>query len=306
MLGAFAWFGKRGQMCLIAGLIAGLALPDLAEALRPWVATGVCLLLFVTGLRIGLRRALGSVAAIGDTLVRIAVFQTLLPLCTVGLFTALGLIHWPLSLAIVLMLAAPSLTGAPNFAVMMGNDPAPGMRLLILGTALFPLTALPVFLILDPTGGGPFAALSLSLGLLAAILLAVGAGFLVRRLLPVFARAPQQAALDGCAALLLGIVVVGLMSAVGPMLRANPGNLALWILTVFAVYLVLSIGTLFIMRRTGLNLVLPTSIYASNRNIALFLIVLPDAVAAPLMIYVGCYQIPMYLTPWLFSRLRAN
>ena len=52
-----------------------------------------------------------------------------------------------------------------------------------------------------------------------------------------------------------------------------------------------------------LQMALATSIYAGNRNIALFLIALPDTVAAPLMIFVGCYQVPMYLTPILLSRL---
>ncbi|WP_425038813.1 hypothetical protein [Primorskyibacter sp. S187A] len=306
MIRALAWVGQQGRYCLILGLALGLLAPGLAEVLRPWVGTLVALLLFVTGMRVGARAAFGSLDNVGPTLLRIGFFQTMLPLLVIALLLGLGLMGWPLALAVSLMLAAPSLTGAPNFAIMMGRDPAPGMRLLVLGTALFPITAFPVLWVLNPTGGGVWDAMSLSLGLLAAILAAVGCGFGIRRLLPILAEPPAQKALDGAAALLLAIVVVGLMSAIGPLLRSDPGALALWLLAALLVNLLLVMTTLAISRRAGLGQSIATAIYAGNRNIALFLIVLPDAVAAPLMIFVGCYQIPMYLTPIVLARLSRN
>ncbi|REC53766.1 hypothetical protein DRV84_14675, partial [Rhodosalinus sediminis] len=45
------------------------------------------------------------------------------------------------------------------------------------------------------------------------------------------------------------------------------------------------------------------AIAAGNRNLALFLAAVPPETAAPLMLFVGCYQIPMYLTPLLLPRL---
>jgi hypothetical protein len=49
--------------------------------------------------------------------------------------------------------------------------------------------------------------------------------------------------------------------------------------------------------------VAPLAIVAGNRNIALFLTALPAAVTDPLLLFIGCYQIPMYLTPILLGRL---
>ena len=95
------------------------------------------------------------------------------------------------------------------------------------------------------------------------------------------------------------------MSAIGPLLRSDPLELVLWIFTALAVNFALVSLTLFFSYRIGLKAPHSTSIYAGNRNIALFLIVLPEEVIAPLMIFIGCYQIPMYLTPWLLSRLTA-
>lgn len=299
------WLGRHGQACLIAGLAVGLLVPELASLLRPWIGTLVAVLLFVTSIRVGARRAFGNLGDLGATLIRICLLQTLLPLGFAIAAMGVGFGDVPLFMAVGLMLAAPSLTGAPNFAAMMGHDPAPGMRLLVLSTFLFPLTALPVLFVLDPVEAGPFAAVSLSLGLLTVISVVVGIGFGVRRLLPGFGGATKQKALDGLAALVLAIVVVGLMSAIGPLLRSDPLELLTWIGTALAVNFGLVSITLFMSRRLGLKMQMSTSIYAGNRNIALFLIVLPTEVVAPLMIFVGCYQIPMYLTPLFLSRLTS-
>ena len=302
---ALIWLGRRGQSCLIAGLVVGLLVPELASLLRPWVGTLIAVLLFVTAIRVGARRAFGSLSDLGASLVRICTLQTLLPLMFAWIAMSAGLAELPLFLAVGLMLAAPSLTGAPNFAAMMGHDPAPGMRLLVLSTFLFPLTALPVLFLLDPAGEGALGAVSLSLGLLTVILLVVGLGFGVRRVLPQLGDEPRQKMLDGVAALVLAVVVVGLMSAIGPLLRSDPLQLGMWIFAALVVNFCLVIVTMFLSIRLGWKSPLSTAIYAGNRNIALFLIVLPDSVVAPLMIFVGCYQIPMYLTPALLSRVTA-
>lgn len=303
MITALSIIGRHGQFCLIAGLLAGLLLSGLAAALNPWVGTLVALLLFVTGARVGARQAFGSLEALRPTLTRVVLLQTILPLIVALGLGALGVLDMPLALALVLMLSAPSLTGGPNFAIMLGHDPAPGMRLLVAGTALFPLTALPVLMLVDPVGSGALGAVSLSFGLLSAIVIAVGCGFAVRRLMPRLGEPPARQALDGVAAILLGVVVVGLMSAIGPLLRTEPLVLAQWLMAVLVINFVLVVATLRLCRRMGWRMSLPTAIYAGNRNIALFLIVLPPDVAAPLMIFVGCYQIPMYLTPFLLRRL---
>ena len=47
----------------------------------------------------------------------------------------------------------------------------------------------------------------------------------------------------------------------------------------------------------------PVSIVAGNRNIAIFLVALPASAAEPLLVFLGCYQVPMYLTPLLMQRL---
>ncbi len=303
MISALSLIGRFGRQTLILGLIGGLALPDLAEALRPWVGGLIIVLLIVTSMRVGAAAAFGSLDRLGPALARIAGFQIALPLAVLAVFAASGVVGMAIPLALVLMLAAPSVTGAPNFAIMAGADPEPGLRFLVLGTAFFPLTALPVLLFLETSVQGPGSGFRQAAELALAILLSVGAGFALRRLFPLVARPSSRRALDGVAAILLAVVVVGLMSAVGPVVRTAPMTLAVWLLAAFSANFGLVLATFWLARRLGFSDPLATAIYAGNRNVALFLVVLPEAVSAPLMLFIGCYQVPMYLTPYLVSLL---
>ena len=279
-------------------MLAGLTLPGLAQTLRPWLPHLIATLLFVSALRIGPKAAVGSLSDIRQTVTLALTYQLAAPLLALALLAALGLADTPVGLVTVLVLAAPSVTGAPNFTIMMNRDPGPPMRLLLVGTALFPLTVIPVFLALPaiPTLGG---VLEGALRLMLVIALAVGLAFALRRNRPL--SDAKRAALDGIAAILLGVVVIGLMSAVNPTLRNEPQTVGLWL----AFALTLNFGLQLVAYRllpgrdndrTGL------AIIAGNRNIALFLVALPPEVVAQILVFIGCYQVPMYLTPMVMRR----
>lgn len=280
----------------MAGLLAGLTLHGLALALKPWLPHLVAALLFLSAVRIGPARALGSLGEARTTLGVVAAFQVALPLAALALVLGFGLAGHAMALVLVLVLAAPPVTGSPNFTALMGHDPAPPMRVLILGTALFPLTVLPVLWAL-PGLGNAAVVLAAALRLIAVIGLAVALGFAANRLIRPETHPERLRATDGASAIVLGIVVVGLMSALGPALKSEPQNVALWL--AFAVALNFSLQ-IIAWRLTG---VAGHSIQAGNRNIALFLVALPAQVTDPILIFIGCYQIPMYLTPMIMARL---
>lgn len=152
LLDALGLVARHGRLCLVLGLLAGLLAPGLASTLRPWLPEMVGFLLFLTAFRIGPAAALESLDALRQTCAIVAILQVVLPVSAALALSASGLISAPLAVAIVLLLAAPSVTGAPNFTILLGHDPAPAMRILVLGTALLPLTALPVFVILPELG----------------------------------------------------------------------------------------------------------------------------------------------------------
>ena len=280
----------------MAGLLAGLTLPGLAADLKPWLPHLVAFLLFLSAVRIGPARALGSLGEARETLSVALVYQFALPLLALSLVFALGLSAYAMALVLILVLAAPPVTGSPNFTALMGHDPAPPMRVLILGTALFPLTVLPVLWAL-PGLGDASAVLTAALRLIAVIGLAVALGFAANRFVRPEDSLDRLRAVDGASAITLGVVVVGLMSALGPALRTEPQTVTVWL--AFAIALNFGLQVLA-WRATGIA---GYAIQAGNRNIALFLVALPPEVTDPILIFIGCYQIPMYLTPIVMGRL---
>lgn len=289
---------RYGRWCLVLGLLAGFLLPDLAAVIRPLIPVFVGLLLFLTAFRIGARAAFGTLAEGGQAMRRVLVLQLLLPLTAVLITLALATDIPPFLLASILMLAAPSVTGAPNFAIMNNQDPTAAMRILVIGTALFPLLVLPVFWLLPQLGGAE--GIWASLRLITVILVSTGLGFALRHRLNRTIRPEHIRAVDGLSALALGIIVVGLMAAIGPLMRDDPIQLTGWIVAVFCLNFGLQLVAFYVYRGAGRSAV---SMIAGNRNVALFLVALPDHVTQPLLIFIGCYQIPMYLTPILLRRL---
>jgi hypothetical protein len=292
---------RHGRLLLVLGLICGIALPELAAGMRPWLPELVASLLFLAVLRIGPNQALGAMRDVGLSLRVNAVYQIALPLAALGACQLAGLGGTVTATALVLVLAAAPLSGSPNLTILTGFDPAPALRLVVLGTALLPLTVLPVFWFLPEIGDGA-TVLAAVARLLGVILLAGLAASAVRVTL---FRAPSPAALaalDGLSAIAMAVVVVALMSAVGPMLAQAPEVVAYWMGVAFAV----NIGSQLVAaaalkgRVASANLV-PLSIIAGNRNIALFLVSVPADLADRLLIFIGCYQVPMYLTPLLLG-----
>jgi hypothetical protein len=114
------------------------------------------------------------------------------------------------------------------------------------------------------------------------------------------------AAFDGLSAIAMAIVVIGLMSAVGPAIRERPADLALALGAAFAGNFGLQIAAATILKRTAAHRVVASlGIIAGNRNIALFLGVLPAGLVPDLLPWIGLYQIPMYLTPLLMPPVYA-
>ncbi|MFW5641780.1 MAG: hypothetical protein ACOCY0_03335, partial [Roseicyclus sp.] len=198
-----AAIAARGRWMLVAGLALGLGWPAASEAMRPAVGPLVVALLFLAmlrigpaGLRIG-RRGLGRAVAV------VALLQCGLPVALALAFGALGLLDGPFALGALMILAAAPITGAAHIAAMAGGDPAPGLRLTVIGTALLPLTVVPVFA-LAPAFGDAGEVIAAVLRLLLVILAAGGVALALHRMRIVRGTAAELTAIDATAALLLG------------------------------------------------------------------------------------------------------
>jgi arsenite transporter len=296
---------RHGRLVLIAGLVAGILLPGLAGMVRGVLPELVACMLGVAALRIGPSAARGSLADIHVSLRLVAIYQLLLPLVLAGAFLALGL-DGTLATAMVLMAAAPSISGSPNLTIMTGHDPAPALRLMIAGVALLPLTVAPVFLLWPIFGS--LGAIALASGkLLLLIGCSSAVAFVIRQRFVPQPSTETLAVIDGVSALLMAVLVIGLMSALGPAIAQTPGLVGLTLAAAFAVNFSLQIAAYMLTGGRGHERSrVAWSIIAGNRNIALFLVALPAAITDPLLLFIGCYQIPMYLTPILLRPLYSG
>ena len=304
MIGALQFIAAHGRWCLVLSLLVGLTFQDVANILRPWLPHLIATVLFLAALRIGPKAALGGLKNPIGTLRTVLFYQLLLPLIAVGAFLLAGVAALPWALAVTLVLAAGPVTGSPNFTILMGYDPSIAMRLLLVGTAFFPFTVIPVLWLSPAVETLPEVFISAS-RLLLVVFGAVGLAFAIRHWSWKDMTDHHRSALDGASAILLGAVVVGLMSAAGPALWSKPSVFAAWLAFAFVLNLGLqSLAARFMpieneTERPG------TAVVAGNRNIGLFLVALPAETIDPLLIFIGVYQVPMYLTPIIMKRISA-
>ena len=295
-----AFLARHGRLMLIAGLLAGALIPDLALALRPAIAPLIVGLLFLAVLRLGPEGIVAGMRGLHRAAGLALFFRAALPVAAAGVLAALGVLAHPLATGTVLVLAAAPITGSPNITLMAGGDPAPALRQLVIGTALLPLTVVPVFMLM-PAFGSPAAVVRAALELLGLILLAGGVAVALRRYGIVRGNERAYLAMDGLAALLLGLVVIGLMSAIGPaFLNDRPAFFAA-LAAAFALNMPIQLAASALAARRQPSAAPAIGIVAGNRNAALFLSVLPAATIDELLLFIGCFQIPMYLTPFLLS-----
>ncbi|WP_436644205.1 hypothetical protein [Microbaculum sp. FT89] len=303
LVSLLGYAARHGRILLIAGLVAGIALPGAAVVMKAWLPELVALLLFVAALRIGPRQALGAVGDLSVTAGLTLLFQLAIPAAAILVMMAGGWLDHPIALSLVLMLSASSISGSPNLTLLTGNDPAPALRLLIFGTAVLPATVLIPFWLVPELGTAGEVLLAAG-RLLGVIAIAGGVAFLIRGFLLPLPAPETLRAIDGLSAIAMAVLVVGLMSAVGPAMVETPATFLFWLAIACAANLGLQVAVAFALRNSRLkDSRAAYSIVAGNRNMALFLVALPASTTDPLLLFIGCYQIPMYLTPILLRRL---
>lgn len=300
-------FGARySRLVLLAGLAIGILMPGLAASMSPWVPEMVVGIMFLGALRLSPGDVRGLRTNVLQVLGLVLILQLLLPLVVLSVAFALGQQSAPLTFALILFACAPPIVGSPSIAAIMGLNAAVAMQFLIIGTLLLPLTVLPVFWLL-PSLGSFDIVVSAAIRLLISIGIAGGGALLVRAL---FFPRPSVAVtenLDGASVIGLSVFVVALMPAVAGAMTQNTAVFMFWLVAAFGI----NFGAQYIARQcAGKRAPAPTSgafaLVAGNRNIALFFAALPLDVTAPLLVFLGCYQLPMFLTPIIMRRFYAS
>ena len=301
LLVPFRFAARLGPWALIIGLAVGILLPGLASTVRLALMPLIAGILFVSVLRLDPAAVAGALGHARQDVPTVLVLQLGLPLTLAALVSAAG---WagPFAAVLILTVAAAPIAGGAGLAALTGLDGATALRLLVWGTALIPVTSiLPLRFALAESPAGIWLP---ALKLLFIVALSGGAALAVRRWLFARPSSDDRKALDGAGAILLSAMVVGLMDEIQPMLVSDP----LGLLQVFALACAVNFGLQLV---TALSLKPlggaadrrgAVALVAGNRNLALFLVALPPTSMDAMMVFVGCYQIPMFLTPLVMRR----
>lgn len=231
--------------------------------------------------------------------------QLLFPIVILLIARSLGFGGHPVTVALVLMFAAPSIMGSPNLVMMLGAGPDHALRLMVLGTLLVPVTIWPIFA-LAPDLGGAAAVVPTALTLLLTIGVTSSAALILRATI---LRTPSQRTeqrLSGLSSVTLAIFVIGLMPQVSKVALSDPAQLLAWGALAFAANFGAQALVWLCSKDQPRDSRIALSLIAGNRNISLFLVSLPPDVTAPILVFIGCYQIPMFLTPIVLKRVYAE
>lgn len=293
--------GRHATTVLFLAVFVGLALPGLAALARPLLPIAVVLLLTTTLLRLDWH-------AIGRELRRPGLQVLLVPFLMLAMpaivWAVLQAVPLPQSLtvALVLMAAAPPIMSAAAIAILVGLEGPLALVGGLLATLLTPFVLPPVALaLLGLELGIGLGAFMAHLGLLVGI--AVTVALLLRRLIGPPRLAELARPLDGAVVLLMLVFVVGIMDGVTEKALADPAKALLWALAACLANPLLQALGAFAFAWLGRRRALTVGLMAGNRNMGLLLAALPGVVDAGVALYFALAQIPMYVLPAVLRRL---
>jgi BASS family bile acid:Na+ symporter len=304
LLAPLEWSARHGGALLGFGVFAGVLWPPLAAATRDLVSPGVFCLMTLVLLRVDFSRV---AAYLQRPLLVLALLAWLLlacPLIVFALTRAVGL-DGPLGAAMVIMATGCAATSSPAFARLVGLDGEIALVAALLSTLLIPFTAPPLALGLL----GIDLAISLS-GLMTRLALVVGLPLLlslaIRRLAGPARLARTGRAVDGAVVLLVVLYGFGVMDGMQATLLAEPAWVAGGVALAFAGNFGLNLLTALAMRPlAGTRLALSAGLLSGNRNMALYIAVLPAATDPRILLFFALCQFPLFLSPFLLMPVYA-
>jgi BASS family bile acid:Na+ symporter len=297
---------RRGGTLLAGCIFVGLAVPPLAALLRETLTVTVAGLMTLVMLRIDLAQV---VSYLRRPLLVGALLAWLLlacPLLVFGIARATGL-DGPLGAALVLMATGCAATSSPAFARLVGLDASISLVAAVLSTLLVPFTAPPLALgLLGVDLAISIWALMARLALI--VLLPLLLALAIRRVVPAPRLAAWSGRVDGTVVLLLVIYGIGVMDGMQDTLLSDPAWIAGGLALASAGNFGLNALTALAFRPAGPRIALAAGLLSGNRNMALYLAVLPPATDPRILLFFALCQFPLFLSPFLlrpvYDRLR--
>lgn len=304
LMAALRMVTERAALVMVSGALIGLALPALAADLRPWVVPVGMVLVMLSILRVDPERLGVAVRRPGHVLLVSGMVLLGVPLLVGVVALALGAPDW-LAVGLTLAAAAPPLSSAAAFAIMLRIDAAEVTAISLPATLLSPLTVWLITAFGPGMGAGlDTTALVLRLGLIVAGSFALA--FAIRRIAGAAAVDRVGPGIDALTLLLIVVMGVGIMDDINIALRSDPLAWTGILLAAAAVMLssCLLLGLAF--WRTGRDRALAAAVAGGFRNMALMVAAISGTLAPEILLVVITAQMPLFFAPMLLRPVFAR
>jgi ACR3 family arsenite efflux pump ArsB len=297
---ALEWLGARARIALACSAVIALAVPALAEALRPALPALVAMVYALAMTRLdlgeilrGFLRPRRAALVLGLSLALLVVPATL---CWLAVEAAgLGTVF---EAAAVYTFAAPPIASAAGFAFIMGLEAALVLEVTVVSSFLMPLVGpalahalLGADLPMSPGEMGLRVAAMIGAGAIAALI--------ARRTLGAQRIGRRARAFDGLTAVAMTIFIIPLFDGVGETMLEKPALALAFLLIGFAMIFLPHLAAAALpgpRRRTG-----AIALTMGTRSVAIYLAALPPD--PDFTMFVALYQVPMVLSPLLLRGL---
>ncbi len=298
MIRFLEWSALKGGALLGFGVFLGVLVPPLAAALQDVVTPVVFSLMTLVLLRVDTAQVVGYLrrpVLVGALLAWVLVVSPLFVFALTWVFGFQG----TLAAAVVIMATGCAATSSPAFARLVGLDGEISLVVAVLSTLLVPFTAPPLAL------GLLGIDLSISLGaLMTRLALVVGLplvlSILIRRLAGPARLARYGRSVDGAVVLLVVLYGFGVMDGMAARILADPLWVAGGTLLAFLGNFGLNALTALVFQPLGgARVALAAGLLSGNRNMSLYIAVLPATTHPDILLFFALCQFPLFLSPIL-------
>jgi len=296
-LAPLEFIGRHATRFLGAGVLLGLLVPPLADLLAPLLVPTLMIPLALALVRLdwsAFRVYAGRPALVAAFII------WLLGVSPVLVWAALAPLDMapPLRQALVLGAASSPIVSCAAISLILGLDAALAVVVVLLSTALVPLTLPPVALALIGVKLDiDLGSFMLRLGLLVGVAFAAAAA--IRAAVPARVLERNARLLDGIAVLNMVLFAIAIMHGVTALALARPGYVLAVTVAAFAANVLLqALGTLAFWR-LGPRAALTAGLMTGNCNLGLVMVGLGPQADIDLVAFFAMGQLPMYMLPGL-------
>ena len=302
VLDILALIGRYGTQGFVVSLFAGLALPQLAAAARPWLGVVIFVFVMMTFMRVDVRALRGLIERPGSLFLT-CLCLVVAPAAIVGAaLAAIGRANLDsgLVLGLAILAAAPPMMSAPAIAMLLKVEPTLIVTAVLSTTILSPLAS-PLIANLVAGAAVPLDPVALVRRLLVLVGGAIAAAATLRRLLGPAHIRRHHASFDGLGVILYFVFAVAAMDGVLAAMLTDPGRVIGFLGAAVALALAGFAVSWLVLRPIAPAERLVLGYATGQRNMGLLIAALGASTPDTTFLFFALAQVPIYIGPQLIK-----